>query len=254
MRLLLAFLFCCTCCAASQAADSVRVKKTKPLRVWASFGGVFGVHSTDFFKGYKAYMGGPSSTFDVPYVVEGGIASYLWKNLSLGLSGSYYRAVMCEDYNMRLPVGDTAATLYAISQDMTVTSAPVLLTFDYYPTDRQFSTFVGGGLGLGFVSIVWKQGVYGGNVAEQRTNYDATHIVPAAMVRAGISLGWDKERATRVSGALSFEVRYTYMNVAAPLFKQVSGSIPNAGADTQGDYHIQAGGFGLHVGVTVIVN
>jgi hypothetical protein len=253
--LITCFVLCCSVLAATAADTTVVVKKVRPMRTWASFGGVFGVHSTDFFQSYKRYLGGPSSTFDVPYVIEGGIASYLWKNVSVGLTASYYKAVVRESYKQFYPFGDTSATtLLSIAQDMSVTATPIIATIDYYPTDRQFATYVGAGLGIGISTIVWKQGVYGNGSASETTPYNDTHIVPAGLLRAGISLGWDKERTTKVAGALTFEVRYTFLTVTAPLFESLAGSLPNAGAETSGDYHIQAGGLGLHVGVSVIVN
>jgi len=225
------------------------------MRVWASLGGAFGMHSTDFFRSYKLYLGGPSSTFDVPYVVEGGMSSYLTKHLSVGLSASYCKAVVRENYQKLYPFADTAAkTMVSVAQDFSVTSTPVLATIDYYPTDRQFATYVGAGIGIGLSTILWKQGVYGNGIASETTQYSDSHIVPAGMVRAGISLGWDKERKTKVAGALTFEVRYTFMSVTAPLYREMAGSLPNAGREVYGDYTIQTGGVGLHVGVSVIVN
>ncbi len=254
-HLLMCCLLCCSALSVTAADSLVVVKKVRPMRVWASLGGEFGVHSSDFFKSYKRYLGGPASTFDVPYVLEGGIASYLWKNVSIGLNASYYRAVVRENYQQYFPFGDTSSkNLLAISQDMSVTATPIIATIDYYPTDRQFATYVGAGLGIGISTILWKQGVYGNGVASETTPYTNTHIVPAGLVRAGISLGWDKERTTKVAGALTFEVRYTFMTVSAPLLKSMSDVLPNAGPETRGDYHIQAGGLGLHVGVSVIVN
>lgn len=254
MRHCLIVLVLCSCAWHAHAADSVRVKKAVPLRAWASIGGVFGVHSKDFFASYKKYLGGPSSTFDVPYILEGGMSSYVWPHQSLGVSAGYYRTVMREDYTQYYPFSDTSVNVKSsISQDYTMSTVPVLVTYDYYPIDRQFATYVGGGVGVGFVNILWKQGVYGNGTAATTTNYDGSHIVPAFMIRTGISLGWDKERTTKVAGALTFEVRYTYMNVRAPLFASLAPSLPNAGPETQGDYVIQAGGLGLHLGVSVTV-
>ncbi len=236
------------------ASDTLEVKKRKgrPLRLWADAGWMFGIHGIEFFRDYKRLLNGPASTFDVPTSVRGGMSAFLSSDVATGLQVGYHRAVIRETY-LYQPFGADTLTRarQTTSQNITSTTIPVLLTFDLHPRFRQFVTYVGGGLGLNIGTFVWEEGLSTSQAVGARTSglrYDDTHINLAAIVRAGMSLGWDRALGESTGGALHIEVSYTYAPLSGPLFASVGTGI---GKPVDAVYTIQSGGVGLHCGVSI---
>lgn len=220
--------------------------------MWADAGWMFGVHGIEFFRDYKRYLGGPASTFDVPTSVRGGVATFLTNDLATGLQVGYHRAVVRETY-VYVPFGRDTATRarQTITQGITSTSIPVLLTLDIHPRFRQFVTYVGGGIGASVGTFVWNEALSTSQAVGARSSglrYNDTHIHLAALVRAGMSLGWDKALGEKTGGALHIEVSYTYAPLSGPLFAAVGSTL---GQSMPSTYTIQTGGVGLNAGVSI---
>lgn len=242
------------------AADSLAITRRnrgRPVRVSLDVGSVMGIHSADFFRDYKRVLGGPSSTFNAPEVLRVGVGSYQVPDVAFGLATSYYRAVVRETYLTQPALLDTTVRTptQTLSQDIALTAVPVFATVDYVPMQRQFTTYVGVGLGLCVTSIRWDETTsvsqaVGARLSGER--YRASHIVPAAMVRAGVSLGLDQRLSTTTSAAVHIEVTYSYIPVRAPLFERVASQVPQL-LSLRDPYTIQVGGIGLHAGVSLFL-
>lgn len=242
--------------AQDRTGDSALPKRrsARPLRIAVDMGWTFGLHSIDFFSEYKRLLSGPASTFDVPVTVRGSVSTFLSQTALTGLQIGYHRAVLRESY-LYTPFGlDTATRArQTLSQDVTLSAIPVLLTFDYHPRNRQFTTYVGGGIGLNIASLVWNESPSASQLAGARssgTRYNDTHIFPAAMARAGMSLGWDRTLSDKVSGALHLEFSYLYAPFSGPFFETISAQ---TGIAVPSSYTIHTGGIGLHLGVSLYV-
>lgn len=239
---------------AADTTGSVR-RRSKPLRLFLDAGATFGIHSTDFFRDYKYYLRGPSSTFNVPETVRFGMSSYQLPNIGFGVTSGYHRAVVRETYDFMPGIADSALGLprQGLTQSFTMTVIPAIITADLYPIDRQFATYVGAGAGVAAVMIQWDETTSSSQLAGARRSgerYSATHVVPAVLLRAGISLGLDRQLSMSTAAAIHVEVSYTYVPVTAPIFERFGDQIPAAASDLRGDYRLQAGGLGLHVGMS----
>lgn len=218
-------------------------------------GATFGIHSSDFFTDYKYYLRGPSSTFNVPETVRFGVSSYQLTNVGFGLTAAYYRAVVRETYDFKPTAFDSALGLppQGLSQSFTMSVIPAMITADYCPIDRQFATYVGAGAGVGIVSIQWDETTAASQATGARRSgerYSDTHIVPAFMVRTGVSLGLDRKISSSTTAAIHVELSYSYIPVRARLFERVASQIPVNDPGLRESYAVQAGGLGMHVGLT----
>lgn len=241
--------------AAPDTTEVVRIKRNRPLRVAVDVGATFGLHASEFFRDYKFYLRGPSSTFNAPETMRLSVSSYQLEHVSFGISASYYRAVVRETYDFRPGVFDTVLGLppQTLSQALTMSVIPTILTIDYYPIDRQFTTYVGVGAGVAFSTLAWNEGTSASQSPGARRSgerYNATHVSPALMLRTGVSLGLDKLLARSTSASVHIEASYAWIPIAAPLFKTVANNLPTADQSLREDYVIQAGGLGIHLGLS----
>lgn len=218
---------------------------------------MFGVHGKDFFDDYRALLGARSATFDVPVAVRLGVGSYQFDNATLGLVAGYYRAVLRETYDYRPFGADTATRApQSTTQSFTLSVIPAMLTADYIPFDKQFTGYVGAGAGIAVAAIHWEESLATLQSSFARVGgvrYDESHVVPAAMLRAGISLGLDHRPAARSRAALHFEVNYTWIPLHAKLFERTAATIGEGLPAQNRTYALQAGGIGVHAGVSIFV-
>jgi len=230
----------------------------KPVRAELQAFWTFGIDADDFFKDYKLVAGGKASGFAVPIGVALNLGTYQLGNASIGLSGAFYKARMNETYEYAPRASDTSfGPPQTISQEMTLTCVPVLATIDYYPFQRQFTGYVGAGIGLGSVAFSWAESISPSQAIGARAGgvrYDNSHFVPAFLFRTGISLGFDKELGSNTCAALTVETSYLYMPFSAPIFATTADSfVAPTPARLRSDYKIQAGGFQLRIGFVLFI-
>lgn len=228
----------------------------RPTRMYLDFFGVFGRNASEFFDDYRKYLGGISSTFDAPLGIGGGISSFQIPDLGIGIKAAYSRSVVRETY-LYAPLFDTTRPKQSTTQDFTLSVIPVMLTLDYFQLNRQFTTYVGVSAGLAFTDIQWTESLAtttlpGARLSGER--YDDSHVSPAVGVRAGVSLGWDSRTDAAVQPALYVEASYTYIPVSAPLFQEVAKTLSDPPERLRQAYAMQAGGFGVHIGISLLVH
>lgn len=248
------------------ALDSVRaglpvieetrvIGQKKVVRINADLNWTLGISAAGFFKDYQSLLRGPSSGFDAPIGFSVGMSSYQVKNAPIGLSVSYYRAVARETYQYKSSILDTVGLpSQTYSQDITLTVIPIMLTWDYYPIDRQFTGYIGGGIGAAPVHAFWREDISESTLPGSRlsgTRYDAWHVAPSFMGRVGVSLGFDEPLGSKTKAGVYFEASYLFVPYSAPLFTEAAKTIPNAPPSTKGNYTTQSGGFVVRLGMNI---
>lgn len=226
----------------AQNADTTQRKPRRPIRVYGDFGWVFGMNSSDFFRDYRVEQGGSLSTIPPAMALHGGIGSYMWDDVVVGVHTGYYRGVFREVYDRDVPLTDSTTAMVTTTQDFRMSVVPALVTIDYFPLRRQFTGYVGGGVGIASTSTYWSSSnspLPGEISSTNAVQVDESTVVPAFMVRAGISLGWDRAMTTKTTASSTFEVRYTY--------------IPVTVHTEQGDYLFTGGGIQFSIGVSVFL-
>lgn len=233
-------------------------RSIRELRAAVDVGWIFGISAPEFFADYRALLGAPSSGFDAPTAVSFTASTFMLTHAPIGLSVGYYRAVVRETYDYD-PVDHRAPTgaLQTITQDLQMTVIPAMITMDYFPTDRQFTTYVGAGVGLGFTNVYWNETLspsFDPGARQSGVRYDEWQVAPAIAVRAGVSLGFDKQLALRTRAGIYVEGGYLYLPLNGAYFSQTGATLSYDVPRTQGTYSIQAGGVTFRIGFSVLLS
>ncbi len=246
------------CALPTFASDSAStVRKGKPLRIAADVQWIMGISSTDFFADYRYYLSGTASGFDVPIGITFSASSFQIPDVPIGIRVGYYRAAVRETYdyvpeNRPQPIGPAQS----LSQTITLTCVPALLTIDYRPQQRQFTGYVGLGVGVGAAHVYWNESVSTSTEPGARqggVRYDEWHAAPAVQATAGIFLGFDQVWARKTRPGIFFEAGYLWMPITGPFFSGVAQTIPVSDPGLYGNYTIVAGGIVLRVGFEIIL-
>jgi hypothetical protein len=230
-------------------------KRQRPLRAALDVNWTLNISAREFFDDYRTLLGGTASGFDVPEGLTLSVGSFLLEDGAIGLSAGYYRAVVREsyDYNPKLYAQPTGPSQSA-TQDIMLTVIPAYVTLDYFPVERQFTGYVGAGVGLASVHFAWTEIMSTSTEPGARlsgTRYDDAQLVPSAMVRAGVSLGFDDPVSKRTFGGLYLEI--SYIPFSAPVFERTASTLAWRPERTTAPYNIQAGGIVLRLGFEVIL-
>jgi len=229
--------------------------RVKPIRLYGNIQWIFGIASSEFFQDYKSQLLGPASTFDAAEGVRGGISSFQFPNVGIGLDVGYYRVVLRETYVFR-SILDSTRPDQTVGQDFAMNVVPVFATIDYFPVKRQFTAYVGAGVGMSFINVRWSESLSATQLPGARKSglrYDESHVVPSGQVRTGVSLGWDSSPTAVVRPSLFFEITYTLIPFTAPLFSDVAPTLDSPPDRLRGSYAIQAGGVGVHAGISLLL-
>lgn len=230
----------------------------KPVRIDASVGWTLSIDATEFFRDYQSILGGKASGFDAAVGFDVGMSTYQLGDVSIGVAAGYSRAIVRENYNYKPLIADTSfGPPQNVSQNMSLTVVPAMLTVDYYTPNRQFTGYVGAGAGVASVAFSWSEELTASQALGSRLSgirYDDAQLAPAIMLRAGVSLGLDNPMLTNVRGAITIDAQYISIPFSAPLFagaaKSFTATVPNRTFD---DYSVQAGGFRLRIGFSIFI-
>lgn len=258
------WLFCTTTYVLAQypAADTLtslpRKHVGRPLRVAVDVNWTLAISATQLFKDYQFYLGGRASGFDIPTGVGLSIASYQFKNASIGLGIGYNRAAIRETYEYNPETRpDPIGPAQTISQTLLLTTIPALVTIDYHPLYKQFTGYVGGGIGVSAINMFWQEALSASAKPGARASgirYDKWQPTPLVNIHAGVSLGFDQLLAQRNRPGIFIEVAYQWMPITAPFFEKTGASIATPVPALQQDYTIHAGGFVLRAGFEIMLN
>lgn len=228
------------------------------LRIEPGLSYTWGTTAVEFFHDYNSILGGKRREFDTPITGSLRISRHLTEHQSLGLSVGYTRSTLRENYDYDpTTVPEPIAPAQNITQNISLESIPVMACYDFYPVDRQFTTYVGAAVGLGFSHMQWYEDITSSSTpgARRRGERFNDWIYHLAMeVRTGISLGFDGSTSAPVRSGIRLECSYRYMPIRAPFMENVAKSIAgNPPAQFFDDYTLNVGGFGVHIGIMFVL-
>lgn len=266
MRIILLMGLLCGALTSGVTAQDLEILKDRdlrrgnqrPVRFEATASWTIGIDADELFRDYQAVFGGKASGFDVPVGFGGSLSTYQLDDVSFGVSAGYFRAVVRENYDYQPLLRDTSfGPTQNVTQNMSLTCIPAMITVDYFPVFRQFTGYVGAGLGIGHVSFRWDEELSSTTLPGARRGgqrYNDSHIVPALQIRTGVSLGLDGEVGKNVRAAVTLEGGYLYMPLSAPLMRDAASSFIAAVPERlRSDYRVQTGGFQLRIGFLLFV-
>lgn len=232
---------------------------TEPqVRFEAGVGWTLGVHASDFIADYQGVLGGMASSFGIPVGGRASVNQYLTENLSVGLSGGFFRASIRESYVYDpQPPAARLGPRQAVIQNIEVRAAPVLALIDYYPSRRQFTGYIGAGVGLLFGNVLWTEEIQPSQLLGARTGgtrFDASIIAPALMLRTGVSLGFDGPTTARSMNGIRLDVSYTIAPLRATYMASQFDSFAVPPPDRlKESYAIDPGGVRVEIGFFILL-
>lgn len=217
-----------------------------------------GIQAPEFIADYQSVLGGMASSFGIPIGARASISQYLNDDISIGLSGGFFRASIRETYTYDpKPPAQRYAPAQNVTQSIEVSAIPVFATIDFYPVKRQFTGFFGLGFGVLFGDVLWTEEIQTSRLPGARvsgTRFNESMIVPALKLRTGVSLGFDGPVDARTSTGIRLEIGYTIapMNRAfmAGQFDSFSAPLP---AGLRRDYTIDPGGVSVEIGICLLL-
>ncbi len=228
------------------------------VRIEAGVGWTLGIQAAEFIADYQGVLGGTAASFGIPVGGRASVNQHLTENLSVGLSGGYYRASIRESYvyDPQPPAGRLGPR-QAVTQSIEVTAIPVYAAVDYYASRRQFTGYVGSGVGLLFGNVLWTEDIQPSQLLGARTGgtrYNASIIAPLLMLRTGVSLGFDGPTNARSMTGIRVDVSYaisplrgTYM---ASQFNSFAVPPPERLKES---YAIDPGGLRVEIGFFILL-
>ncbi len=175
--------------------------------------------------------------------------------------GTYLANGFVDIYDVvRRAPGDTSFSggeiLATVVENFSTTAIPVLVGIEYAPITSQFTTYVGGLVGIGITSVDWtttareqlQAGYYrpGINVREWG-------IAPAARVYTGVDLRFDRFnwRDNPIRG-IFLEASYTWLPAHREFFSAlISQTRGTSSVPTAQDATLQLGGFTFSAGINL---
>lgn len=236
-----------------QAVDAVPRVRLEATVLWN-----LGIQAADFFRDYQGVLGGTASSFGVPIGARASVNQYLTDEISVGVSGSFFRATIRENYTYDpKPPATALGPPQNVTQNIEVSTVPVLFNLDLFPARRQFTGYLGVGLGLVFGHVFWSEEIQTSRLLGARrsgTRYDGSLIAPAAKLRAGVSLGFDGSVMARSATGIRIEVGYTFAPLRDRFFtgQFESFTVPPPERLRQ-EYLIDAGGVSIEIGISLLL-
>ncbi len=243
---------------AAQADTLVGVQRGRPLLVRADVNWTLGIAATEFFRDVQYYLGARASSFDIPTGVSATIASFQLSDIAFGLSSGYTRAAVRETYGYDpRSRPDPVGPAQTITQTFLLSSIPTMITVDYHPIRRQFSGYVGVGLGVSANHFYWEEALSPSTESGARQSgirYDAWQASPLVHIRSGLFLGFDQRWSGQTRPGLFVEAGYMWIPMHGRYFELTAKSMANQPQQLARDYTIHAGGFVLRMGLELLLN
>ncbi|MEY2718951.1 MAG: hypothetical protein RLZZ273_317 [Bacteroidota bacterium] len=228
------------------------------LRIEPGLSYTWGTSAYTFFEDYATILGGKRREFDTPISGSLRISRHVDEHQSIGLSVGFTRATLRENYDydpLKVPL--PLAPAQNITQNINLETIPVMLCYDIYPVDRQFTTYVGAAVGLAFSHLQWYEDLssssrLGARRRGERFNDWMYHL--ATELRSGVSLGFDGSARAPVRSGLRMELSYRYVPVRGAFMQQVAKSFTARPPERMAqDYTLDIGGIGIHIGIMFVL-
>ncbi|HBB26200.1 MAG TPA: hypothetical protein DCZ59_08040 [Bacteroidetes bacterium] len=236
-----------------QAVDAVPRVRLEASVLWT-----LGIQAPDFIRDYQGVLGGAASSFGVPIGARASVNQYLTDEISVGVSGGFFRATIRENYTYDpKPPTTPLGPAQNVTQNIEVSTIPVLLNLDLFPARRQFTGYLGVGIGLVFSNVFWSEEIQTSRLLGARrsgTRYNGSLIAPTAKLRAGVSLGFDGSAMARSATGIRIEVGYTFAPLQDRFFAGQFDSFAVPPPQRLGqEYMIDAGGVSIEIGISLLL-
>ena len=241
-----------------QQLQSTEFVQDAGLRIEPSLSYTWGTSADDFFTDYAEVLGGRSREFSTPIGGSLRISRHLDSQHSLGLSIGYIRSSLREnyDYDPRTVVSPLAPP-QNITQNMTTRTIPVMLCYDLYPVDRQFTSYVGVAVGAAFSHLYWYEDLTTSRQPGARSKgvrFDEWLTHPALEIRSGLSLGFDGNINSAARSGIRLECSYRSLPMQGAFMRSVARSFALLPPDRLSNtYTLDMGGFSVHVGLMLVL-
>jgi len=198
--------------------DKFTESRFKPILSF-NIGFPFGFSSDEFFKIYREKFEGKQRYTRHSPTIAIGYKTWITRNVRLGLSANFLRSTFYDYYY-------TGGLNYSRNhnQEFLFQTIPIILSGELIPYDKQFRSYIGGGIGLNANHIHWKERVNSTFPLDLRkggVHYSEASIAPAFRIFSGLELGFDEFPESEFLGSIIFEFQYTYSPRKVDLFKNV---------------------------------
>jgi hypothetical protein len=208
----------------------VHAQFTKPLPqsekfnsiIYFAIGPAFGVGAEKFFEQYQSELDGVKTDFTLTPDFSVGLKFEFLKYFRFGLTGNYFLASFNDYYSQ---VDSSLVKLRDLTQNIKISTLPIIFSCELVPYQSQFRTFVGLGGGVTIGNIKWEETVASLIPYDKRksgVHYDATTVSPTFRLYSGVELSFDKKRNEYFIGGLTLELSYTQILRNYEIFKYIS--------------------------------
>lgn len=218
--------------------------------IYASFGFPFAVSSKDFEDAYNKYLKGGTLDFHPSNQYGVGIKFWISEKHRIGLNASFLNIDFWDEYYIK---GQVAHIYRYISNSFDANLIPIFATYDFIPYDKQFRSYIGGGLGLTIAGVKWFENVYSTYEYEKRKSgniFKETIISPSVKIHAGVELGFDKNPSKKFLGSFFFEFDYYYSLRKVDIFRNLESKILDFPEELKENYELLPGQLSLNLGLT----
>lgn len=228
------------------------------LRIEPGLSYTWGTNAQEFFQDYARVLGGRNRELSTPVSGTLRISRHLDEYQSVGLVAGFTRTNLRENYDYDPRTVDVPlAPAQNITQNMTIESIPLMVCYDLYPVDRQFTSYLGGSIGMGFSNVQWYEDITvsrspGARSKGERFDDWLYHL--AAEVRAGVSLGFDGSTQSALRSGIRLECAYRYVPIRGDFMRNVARSFALPAPERmQSNYTLDIGGFAVHIGIMIVL-
>jgi hypothetical protein len=238
--------------------QSTNFVRSAGLRIEPGLSYTWGTSAREFFEDYAGVLGGIRREFDTPISGTLRISRHLDEHQSAGIVVGFLRSTLRENYNyIPARMNPALAPAQNITQNINLETIPLMLCYDIYPVDRQFTSYVGAAAGIGFSHLRWFEDITSSSNRGARSKglrFDSWlyHVVLEA--RTGVSLGFDGSVESAFRSGLRFECSYRYIPVRGQFMENVAKSFTAQPPSRLRDsYTIDVGGISVHVGIMIVL-
>ncbi|MBK9248989.1 MAG: hypothetical protein IPM69_12965 [Ignavibacteria bacterium] len=254
MRIISVLLYFAFVDATAKQHDTLSNSKAKINKtVSAYIGSKFNLGDSEFFREYARTFNA-NTLFPVQTVIGVEIRAEAIKSIRFGINSEYFAADFVDSYSrlVQSPVDSLSVGARFSSEKIHFTAIPIMLTADYVPSNTQFRTYCGGGLGISISRIRWEETTISTVANDRRvggTHIDENILAPTACIYAGLELGFDKRHKNNSVTSLTIEARYSIIGMSAPMFASVSSQFFNPPDTWKQKFSVGASGFSLTIGL-----
>lgn len=211
----------------------------------------------DFFDAKTKYIGGESTDLRSDYVLS---AAFKLKKID------FYRFFAMVDYiPTKYTDGFTEKFVNShgeqsrnISEEIKLTTVPVLIGIEIVPSGLQFISYTGLGFGLDVGQITWKENVISTIKEPTRkggTHYDKLSLSPAMKLYAGIEYDFDRRSGEFLIEGIITQVDVVYIFRSKEFFQDIKKQLKTGNDEALSEnYSLAPGYINFNIGLVVNFN